>query len=218
MPRIDVSEDVLAAIRALRRDGKEPEDQVLQRVLGLLGYTPQEEGPGFIDATYAIHFPEGFEIFRTYKGRPYAARVTGGRWVLDDGMAGGMAGSGAYDSLNQLSQAVIDGNENAWMFWFFVGPDGTKRRIAELRDPAQVQKRPRRNRHRQKGARGGVLPVAREGVIPTPVVPSSMAPIAPAPAPSPVSRPPPASAPATAPEPAVGGMAWQPAPPKPKQG
>ncbi len=232
MKRLNVSNGVYERIRALCRNGGETDDQVLIRLLRRLGVdggagsseaaasqppTPATvtgsaaRGPGFVDATYGIPFPEGFEISRTYKGRPYAARVAGGRWVLDDsmggGMAGGMAEGGAYDSLNQLSQAVIDGNENAWMFWFFKGPDGTKRRISELRDPAQVQKRPRRNRRRE----------ARGGVMPTPVTPPP-APVAPAPVPRSVSGPPPARpAPLAPPEPAVGGMAWEPAS-KPKQG
>jgi hypothetical protein len=173
MPRINVSDDVLAAIRALRREAKEPEGRVLGRLLDLHGVGPAPEtvGPGniggFIDATYGIHFPERFEIFRTYKGRPYAARVAGGRWLLDCDMD---TGDRTYDSLNQLSQAVIDGNENAWMFWFFHGPDGAKKRIAELRDPALVQKRPRRNRHRhrQGGERQAVMPAATVELPPPP--------------------------------------------------
>ena len=208
MPRINVSEDVLAAIRALRRDAKEPEGRVLKRVLGFLGGPHGEDGPentgGFIDATYGIHFPEGFEIFRTYKGRPYAARAAGGRWLLDGDID---TGGRTYDSLNQLSQAIIDGNENAWMFWFFHGPDGTKKRIAELRDPALVQKRPRRNRHRHQGReRQAVMPAAP----PAPHAPV----VAPVPAAKTVSAPSPPAPPA--PESVVGGMAWQPAP-KPKQ-
>ncbi len=209
MPRIDVSNGVLAAIRARRREAEEPEDRILQRVLGLLGDTPREDGPGniggFIDATYGIHFPEGFEISRTYKGRPYAARAANGRWLLD-------ADGRTYDSLNQLSQAVIDGNENAWMFWFFSAPDGTKKRIAGLRDPALIQKRPRRHR-RQRGERLAVIPAAPEK-------PAPVQPIAAPPAPKPVSGPtqstPPAPALPSTPEPAVGGMAWQPAA-KPEQ-
>ncbi len=240
MKRLNVSNGVYERIRALRRDGGETDDQVLIGLLQRLGVdggavssegaisqppvpTPVAGGTaGFVDATYGIHFSEGFEISRIYKGRPYTARVAAGRWVLDDGMDGGMAGGGAYDSLNQLSQAVIDGNENAWMFWFFKGPDGTKRRIAELRDPALVQKRPRRNRRR--GVRGGVIPVA-------PIAPGA-AKTDPAPGPGPapearqrlVARPAPALAaesPSPSPGPAAaGGMPWEPAPdpPDPKDG
>lgn len=216
MPRIDVSDDVLVAIRSHRRDGKEPENQVLQRMLGLHGDAPVETGPGFIDATYGIPFPEGFEIFRTYKGRPYAARVAGGRWILDDGIGGGMAGGGAYDSLNQLSQAVIDGNENAWMFWFFVGPDGTKRRISELRDPARVQKRPRRNAPR---TRSGPLPRTPAVLKPEPPPAAPAAALAPGTRQTPTVRPAPAPA-AESPSPSLGpspgpgpagGMPWEPA-------
>ncbi|MEE9318310.1 MAG: hypothetical protein V3U48_08485 [Rhodospirillales bacterium] len=233
MKRLNISNGVYEKIRALCRDGGETEDQVLIRLLQRVGVDGgivlSAGAAGFVDATYGIHFPEGFEISRTYKGRLYAARVAGGRWVLEGDMAGDMAGGSAYDSLNQLSQAVIDGNENAWMFWFFKGLDGTKRRIAELRDPAQVQKRPRRNRRR--GVRGGVMP--------TPVVPPPMAPGAPgaaktnpAPAPGPapearqrlVTRPAPALAaesPSPSPGPAAaGGMPWEPVPdpPDPKDG
>ncbi len=217
MRQINVSEDVLAAIRALRRDGKETEDRVLGRLLDLHGGGPAPETAslsnmgGFVDATYGIHFPEGFEIFRTYKGRAYAACVAGGRWLLDAHMD---TGGRTYDSLNQLSQAVIDGNENAWMFWFFLGPDGTKKRIGELRDPALVQKRPRRNR--QRGERRGVMPAA---TVEPPAAAKPRAPPAPAArsgsGPSPAGPIPPA--PPAPSEPASGGMAWQPAP-KPKQG
>ncbi len=218
MPRINVSDDVLAAIRALRREAKEPEGRVLGRLLDLhgVGPAPETAGPGnaggFIDATYGIHFPEGFEISRTYKGRAYAARVAGGRWLLDGDMD---TGGRTYDSLNQLSQAVIDGNENAWMFWFFPGPDGAKKRIAELRDPALVQKRPRRNRHRQGGERQAVMPAATveppaTGKPGTPPAPAARSGSGPSPA-GPTLPAPPAPS-----EPASGGMAWQPAP-KPEQ-
>ena len=141
MDRLDVSLDVLGKIRRLCRETGETEDRLLRRLLESAARThfPDNAEDGFTDATYAIHFPAGFEIFRTYKGRLFSARVVEGRWMLDfDGRS--------YDSLNQLSQGVIDGNENAWNFWFCRGPDGKSQRIAELRDPALVQKRPRRRR------------------------------------------------------------------------
>lgn len=139
MDRLDVSLDVLGKIRGLCRKTGETEDQLLRRLLESFVRTHIADNAedGFTDATYAIHFPAGCEIFRTYKGRLFSARVVEGRWMLDfDGRS--------YDSLNQLSQGVIDGNENAWNFWFTRGPDGISQRIAELRDPALVQKRPRR--------------------------------------------------------------------------
>ncbi|NQU57804.1 MAG: hypothetical protein HQ513_11255 [Rhodospirillales bacterium] len=142
MDRLDVSQDVLRKIRGLCRETGQTEDQVLRRLLESRlqgGRQGETGGDGFTDATYAIHFPAEFEIFRTYKGRLFSARVVEGRWMLD-------ADGRSYDSLNQLSQGVIDGNENAWNFWFCRGPDGRSQRIAELRDPALVQKRPRRRR------------------------------------------------------------------------
>ncbi len=140
MDRLDVSQDVLRKIRGLCRETGQTEDQVLRRLLESRlqgGRQGETGGDGFTDATYAIHFPAEFEIFRTYKGRLFSARVVEGRWML-------AADGRSYDSLNQLSQGVIDGNENAWNFWFYRGPDGISQRIAELRDPALVQKRPRR--------------------------------------------------------------------------
>jgi hypothetical protein len=139
---LGLSPEVLARIRALQGDDGRTADEVLRLLLGLppaAAADAAKAAPGFEDATYAVRFPEGFEIFRTYKGRPYGARVAGGRWRLD-------ADGKAYDSLNQLSQAVIDGNENAWMFWFYRDADGRPRRIARLRDPGRVQRRPRRRK------------------------------------------------------------------------
>ena len=141
MHRLMVSDEVMARLKALSRDAGQTEDRVLRRLLGCPPEAAPDGDGDFIDATYAIRFAEGFRIFRTYKGRPYTARVARGRWVLE----GDAVPAGTFDSLNQLSQAVIDGNENAWMFWFYRTAGGDRRRIAELRDPALVQRRPRRN-------------------------------------------------------------------------
>lgn len=154
MQDISLSEEVLSKLRALGRNNGLTEDQILRRLLGCPPSNDSVAAPagehdeprGFVDTTYGIVFPEGFEVFRTYKGRRYAARVVQGRWRLDGG------DGGACDSLNQLSQAVIDGNENAWMFWYFKAPDGTRKRIAELRDPNRVQKRPRKRSPHPEGA------------------------------------------------------------------
>jgi len=192
-PSIDVSPEVLARLRALAGDGERSADQVLGLLLGLpepaaktgaSAATPEDER-GFVDTTYGIRFADGFEIFRTYKARPYRARVDHGRWRLD-------ADGRAYDSLNQLSQAVIDGNENAWLFWLFRGPDGRPRRIADLRDPAKVQRRPRRRR--TASATASTVTPARP--LPPPAQPE--------PVPSPMPAPIPVTTPA--------GMAWQPRP------
>lgn len=215
MDRLDLSRDVRARLSELSRRNGETEDRLLRRFLGLAGEdpgggsaAPETGGSGFEDAAYGILFPEGFEISRTYKGRPYAARVVRGRWRLD-------ADGRAYDSLNQLSQAVIDGNENAWMFWFHQAPDGARRRIAELRDPALVQRRPRRKRRRHSPSPAPVPatppPATVPAFAPPPMTAKTAFPAKPrprAPLADPVSPPPS--------EPASGGMAWEPAP-KPKR-
>lgn len=142
MHRLMVSDEVMDRLRSLCLDGGQSEDHVLRRVLGCPSEIAPDQNSDFIDATYGVRFAEGFRIFRTYKGRPCSARVSNGRWVLD----GDAGPAGTFNSLNQLSQAVIDGNENAWMFWFYQIPGGEPRRIADLRDPDLVQRRPRRNR------------------------------------------------------------------------
>ena len=173
-------------------------------------------GSDFIDATYGVRFADGDEIFRTYKGRPYAARVVHGRWLLDDDAR-------PYDSLNQLSQAVIDGNENAWMFWFIRRPDGTGKRIAELRDPALVQKRPRRKRRRGWVAQPEATPpgeAPKEAPSPaalaTPSVSQAAFQAAPSrkPPSTPQSTTPARPGPGVQPQTPGGGKAWEPAAPK----
>ncbi len=193
MPALTVSADVYSKIWAVRQPGEETEEQILRRLLNLgqaplPAMPPAAEADGFIDATYGVHFAEGFEIFRTYKGRAYAARVKRGRWQLD-------ADGRSYDSLNQLSQAVIDGNENAWMFWFTRGPGGGRQKIADLRDPTLVQRRPRRQ---PKPA--GTAPRR------PPTTAASQRP-----APATMSRPVPAVEAPAAPQTQGGGMPWEPA-------
>ena len=219
MDQLDLSRDVRARLSELSRRNGETEDRLLRRLLGLAGKDPGggsvppiNAGSGFKDTTYAILFPEGFEISRTYKGRPYAARVVRGRWRLD-------ADGRAYDSLNQLSQAVIDGNENAWMFWFYQAPDGDRRRIAELRDPAIVQRRPRRKSRRPSPASAP----AQVSATPPPVTAKTAFPANPRSRPPLADPAPPLGVPvgppreladvgaSSRPRPSAGGMAWEPA-------
>jgi len=227
MHRFNVSAAVFSKLWALRREGEQSEDQILRRLLdsppedaaATATSVPETGGNDFIDATYGVRFAEGFEIFRTYKGRPYAARVVRGRWVLD---GGARPYARSYDSLNQLSQAVIDGNENAWMFWFFRRPDGTASRITELRDPALVQKRPRRKRRREWVAKPVIIPPRERPDLPEPppatpaipAVPSSASTASQAAQSKPRLAPQPPPGPG---EPAPGagaGKPWEPAAPK----
>lgn len=209
MPKLTVSHEVFFKIRSLRLNNDESEDRILSRLMtnSQLGNgnrvpnKPTTPAPGFYDATYGLHFPEGMEIFRVYKGQRYGARVTGGRWVLD-------ADGQTYASLNQLSQGVIDGNENAWMFWFYRNAEGETQRIAELRDPAMVQKRPRKNHRRPLGdPRPADQPVSAQAFRQTEM------PVSVSPRPEPQSHPEPSSD--SAPEPeaetAPGSMPWEPA-------
>jgi hypothetical protein len=207
MHRLAISDEVFLKLRSLRQSGGQSEDQILRNLLNVkslqgagnpddsvLNRAPE----GFEDATYGIIFAEGFKIFRTYKGRPYTARVCGGRWRLDGDRV-------SHDSLNQLSQAVIDGNENAWMFWFFKAPDGTPRRIAELRDPELVQKRPRKKRPPRRGKAAETqapVPVSAEVEPATPVLSTTPFPASPRPQPAPQREP----------QPGRGGKPWEPPP------
>ena len=140
MHQITVSDEVMSKLEALCFIDKQSIDHVLRRLLCCLQNDGQDNKEDFLDTTYGIRFAKGFMIFRTYKGKSYSARVSNGCWVLD----GSLKINGTFDSLNQLSQALIDGNENAWNFWYYISLDGETRCISELRDPKLVQRRRRR--------------------------------------------------------------------------
>ena len=145
MHQISVSDEVKnKLIELCLIDGKS-EDSVLRGLLQCPKNKDQHNKEDFIDATYGICSTKGFMIFRTYKGKLYIARVSKGCWVLD----GINKEKGDFYSLNQLSQAVIEGNENAWKFWYFITSDGETKCISELRDPALV-KRFQRPKHPNK--------------------------------------------------------------------
>jgi len=137
--QIEVSTDVFARIWGLREEGEDSEDQILRRVL--LGQINQPaatlgaQEPGFIDRRHDIVFAHGFEIFRTYRGVPFSATAQDGYWHLSTG--------GRFSSLNELSRAVVQGSENAWMNWNFRDDKGVTKKISDLRDVARVGKRER---------------------------------------------------------------------------
>jgi hypothetical protein len=198
MHQIMVSDEIMDRLRSLCLNGGQSKDYVLRSLLGCSSKATPDGNGDFIDATYGIRFAEGMRIFRTYKGRPYSAQVSNGRWVLE-----GVAGT--FNSFNQLSQAFIDGNENAWMFWFYQSPGGEHRRIAELRDPDQVQRRPRRNRakeHTRKSA--APPPQPHHQILPQEAAP---APLAPPPATGPLAAP----GTTTIPTRTGGSKPWEPA-------
>lgn len=139
MREIKVSTDVFAKIWALRASGEDTEDQILKRVLSnpapsRHAKTRLRNPPeGFWDRRHGVHFPEGFEIFRIYKGQKFSAFARGGLWELPDGRKLG--------SLNELSRTVISGIENAWANWNYRDEAGIARKVSELRNPSEVSKR-----------------------------------------------------------------------------
>ena len=145
MRAIQVSTEVFAEIWKRHQPGDLDEDQILRRLLDL-GDRPAIEEPGrpvspasptalgYEDVRYAVKLPEGFEIFRTYKGREYRARATGGRWLL-------LTTNETFPSLNKLSWAVVNNHENTWHNWKFKTDTGGENFIHALRDSSTVTSR-----------------------------------------------------------------------------
>lgn len=123
--QIAVSTDVFAALWARRQPGENGENAILERLLNLPKGPPIGGGNGGIyNSMFDVHFPEGFEIFRTYKGRDYSAVVQGGRWFMN---------GESFPSLFALSMAIIDSRENPWMHWKFRDAKGGVDFISSLR-------------------------------------------------------------------------------------
>lgn len=151
MRNISVSTAVYAAIWAKRQVGEESENEILARLLGTdadqvtwsTDQLSREEAPsirpsggGYSDERYGVHFVEGQEIFRTYKGKEYRAKASKGYWNLqNDGRL--------YPSLHKLSWSVVGGHENAWNNWNYRLPDGRSEKIGNLRNPNTIQQRGR---------------------------------------------------------------------------
>lgn len=131
MRTIEVTTDVYAAIWAARRPGEDSEDAILARILNAQPAKPtkseRSETVGFRDSRFDISFPEGFEIFRTYKGTEFRAKATGSQWHLINTGA-------SYNTLNQLSRATSGNIENAWRNWYFMGSDGQRHLVEGLRN------------------------------------------------------------------------------------
>jgi len=134
---IQVSEGTYAAIWAAWREGDEGEEGVLRRVLGMATKSAVRaattgKGRSHIDARYGVEFPEGFEIFRIFKGKERSAVVQDGNWMADNNRLA--------TSLNQLSRHIGAPTENAWLGWNY--KDGEKvRPVADLRDPSKIRRR-----------------------------------------------------------------------------
>ncbi len=131
MRTIELTTDVYAAIWAARRLGEDSENAILARILDVKTSEPKKQEPskaiGFRESRFDISFPEGFEIFRIYKGTEFRAKAMGGQWHLIN--------SGAtYKTLNQLSKATSGNIENAWRNWYFMGSDGFRHLVEGLRN------------------------------------------------------------------------------------
>lgn len=132
MRSISVSTDVYAAIWSARVPGEDSEDAILARLLKVRSEVPDKPATpataaGFVDARFDVVLPQGFEIFRTYKGTNYRAHAVDGHWKL-------LTTGQLYNSLNQLSRAASGNIENAWRNWYFMGKDGKRHLVEGLRN------------------------------------------------------------------------------------
>jgi hypothetical protein len=130
---IQVSSAVFAAIWRARREGEENENVVLRRLLGVKEEDSVPPPPGgFLDERSGVHFPEGTEIRRTFRGHPFTARAERGRWFV-------RASGKTYRSLHELTKSVNpDGTENAWLTWKY-----EDRVTHEFRYIDQLRKQPK---------------------------------------------------------------------------
>lgn len=167
MRPIVVSIEVFAALWARRKPGEDSENDILARLLALprqqpmpdAGLVVRERGPrhanpdgGIVNTLFQVKFPQGFEIFRSYKGKEYLAVVQASRWIME---------GKAYPSLFALSQMVSDSNENPWMHWKYRDEHGQTRKISDLRGsdpvtaplPGDTAKASRQTPVRKKNAR-----------------------------------------------------------------
>jgi hypothetical protein len=141
MRNISVETDTFAAIWADRKPGEDTEDSIIRRRFGVKP-VPIKETPtkiGFSDHQLKDPLPEGFEIFRTYKGTEYRATAIDGQWLL--------ANTGSkYPSLNQLSRAVSSNVENAWKNWYFKNKNGKRCLVHDLRWDWMTNSKPMKRR------------------------------------------------------------------------
>ena len=129
---ISTSTEVFAAIWAQRKEGEETEDDILRRILRCPPSKPPDDkgsnasAGGLYDSRNDVHIPEGFEIFRVYRGTEFRAVVRNGKWMNQNN-------GKSFPTLNQLNQSLPVGSENAWRVWKYKTPTGQVRLITTLR-------------------------------------------------------------------------------------
>ncbi|MEE9375058.1 MAG: hypothetical protein V3V04_01850 [Rhizobiaceae bacterium] len=127
MREINISTEVFAAIWANRDDGEESENEILQRLLlpnTSINKTKTVNSSittnGVHDHRNGVHFPEGMQIHRDYKGQKYTAIANSGQWLRQDTQQ-------KFSTLNQLNTSIAAGVENVWNGnWRFLEEDTTK--------------------------------------------------------------------------------------------
>jgi len=130
--QIEVETDVFAGIWARHQQGEQDENAILRRILQIPAIpapakSSSSKTVGITDSRFDIKLPEGFEVFRVYKGVEYRAKAINDGWLL--------ASNGkTYPSINQLSKAVSGNIENAWRNWYFMGSDGKRHLVEKLRN------------------------------------------------------------------------------------
>jgi hypothetical protein len=146
MKTIPVSNALYGAIWSRATEDDKSEEDILWRILRVQGepaaalvpfqtyYPNPNEQTGFIDSRFGVRFPQGFKIFRTYKGQDYRATASNGRWDLEGHVT-------PYESLAALSAAVGAKTENAWTGWRYMDEKGQAHFVDELRNPSTVKPR-----------------------------------------------------------------------------
>lgn len=133
MRNITISTDVYSKIWAAREGGEETEDAILRRLLKCPAVPKASTGKAYTDYKTGTVIPEGFEVFKVYKGTHYKAQVRGGIWYL-------LNNNTQHETLHQLTQAICDSSANAWRFWLY--KDGNKEKdISTLRSKSKISVR-----------------------------------------------------------------------------
>jgi hypothetical protein len=107
-------------------------------------FPAEREQVGYIDPRFGVRFPQGFKIFRTYKGSDYKATASNGRWDLEGHLT-------PFESLAALSAFIGAKTENAWMGWRFIDEAGEAHFVDDLRNPDAVKQR-----KKEKGIRAAL--------------------------------------------------------------